>query len=404
MRAEAALANQFEDVVVATSDVAPDVLVNEPFTGVTTDGLVIPELYKLTAKGFPTGPVRDAARAFLSSLNAHQRRKILFPIDSDEWRWWSNARNEHRSGLSFIEMRDDQRQRAFDLMAASLSAYGFETARNVMRLNETLEELSRAAEQRFSQYGEFLYWMTMMGEPSHSEPWGWQIDGHHLAVNYFVLGEQVTMTPVFMGGEPPVARSGKYAGVSIMQEEERSGLAMLRALNADQRARAVLSSQLPREVLAGAFRDNYVLDYAGICYEELTPAQRDQFESLMSRWVGYLPSGHAETRLEEVKRHFTQTYFAWMGNTDDPTGVFYYRIQSPMIVVEFDHLPPLALRHGEPADYTYYAAPGAQPQQGRAPIRDHIHTVVRTPNGNDYGKDLLRQHYARFSHRTTRAD
>jgi hypothetical protein len=24
--------------------------------------------------------------------------------------------------------------------------------------------------------------------------------------------------------------------------------------------------------------------------------------------------------------------------------------------------------------------------------RDHIHTIVRTPNGNDYGKDLLRQH------------
>jgi hypothetical protein len=25
-------------------------------------------------------------------------------------------------------------------------------------------------------------------------------------------------------------------------------------------------------------------------------------------------------------------------------------------------------------------------------------TVVRTPNGNDYGKDLLRQHYERHPH------
>jgi len=32
------------------------------------------------------------------------------------------------------------------------------------------------------------------------------------------------------------------------------------------------------------------------------------------------------------------------------------------------------------------------------PSRDHIHTVVRTPNGNDYGKDLLRQHYAEHDH------
>jgi hypothetical protein len=23
----------------------------------------------------------------------------------------------------------------------------------------------------------------------------------------------------------------------------------------------------------------------------------------------------------------------------------------------------------------------------------HVHSVVRTPNGNDYGKDLLRLHY-----------
>ncbi len=31
---------------------------------------------------------------------------------------------------------------------------------------------------------------------------------------------------------------------------------------------------------------------------------------------------------------------------------------------------------------------GARP----SPVKWHVHTVVRTPNGNDYGKDLLRQH------------
>ena len=28
----------------------------------------------------------------------------------------------------------------------------------------------------------------------------------------------------------------------------------------------------------------------------------------------------------------------------------------------------------------------------------YIHCVVRTPNGNDYGKDLLRQHYQSHAH------
>ena len=35
---------------------------------------------------------------------------------------------------------------------------------------------------------------------------------------------------------------------------------------------------------------------------------------------------------------------------------------------------------------------------GRAPNPQHIHVVVRTPNGNDYGKDLLRQHYLLHPH------
>ena len=39
------------------------------------------------------------------------------------------------------------------------------------------------------------------------------------------------------------------------------------------------------------------------------------------------------------------------------------------------------------------ALPGA-----RVPSRRHVHSVVRTPNGNDYGKDLLRQHYEKHRH------
>jgi len=32
------------------------------------------------------------------------------------------------------------------------------------------------------------------------------------------------------------------------------------------------------------------------------------------------------------------------------------------------------------------------------PNPEHVHVVIRTPNGNDYGKDLLRQHYAQHPH------
>ena len=51
-----------------------------------------------------------------------------------------------------------------------------------------------------------------MGTPSATEPWGWQFDGHHAIINYFVLGDQVVMTPFFAGSEPVIATAGKYQG------------------------------------------------------------------------------------------------------------------------------------------------------------------------------------------------
>ena len=84
-----------------------------------------------------------------------------------------------------------------------------------------------------------------------------------------------------------------------------------------------------------------------------------------------------------MQRHLGDTYFAWIGACDE-TSPFYYRVQSPVVLIEFDHQRGIHLQNDEPT-------------------RAHIHTVVRTPNGNDYGKDLLRQHYAAGGLTTRRA-
>ena len=36
--------------------------------------------------------------------------------------------------------------------------------------------------------------------------------------------------------------------------------------------------------------------------------------------------------------------------------------------------------------------------EGSKPSKKHVHTIVRTPNGNDYEKDLLRQHMEEHTH------
>jgi hypothetical protein len=348
-------------------------LANDPFKGVTTNGSVMPGLFTIKSTGVSTEPVRKAAQAFLASLDEQQRAATMFPVDDLEWRKWNNIHRYSRQGVSFEQMNEKQRELAFALMRAGLSAKGLKQAQDVMKLNGALIELvGRAAE-----YGEWKYHITVMGKPSAKDPWGWQLDGHHLIVNYFVLGDQVVMTPTFMGSEPVRMDTGRFAGTVVLQNEEKRGLALMAALNEDQRKKAVIqTSKTANNSLAQAFRDNLVLDYAGIRAAELDAKQKKLLLDLIGEYVGYMRDGHAKVKMQEVNKHLDQTWFAWIGESG-PDATFYYRVHSPVVLIEFDHQTPVAL-------------PGP-----RVPGKLHIHSLIRTPNGNDYGKDLLRQHYER---------
>src|SRR5690554_1578483 len=130
----------------------------DEFRGVTTDGRIIPDLFPIRATGVSTAPMREATMAFIGTLTAEQRERTLFPVDSDEWRLWNNVHRYARAGTSFQEMTEQQRRAAFEMIRASLSARGFEKSRNVMRLNGHLADVLN----RPDEYGEFLYWITIM--------------------------------------------------------------------------------------------------------------------------------------------------------------------------------------------------------------------------------------------------
>jgi hypothetical protein len=343
----------------------------EPFKGVTTDGRVVPGLFELGTTGASTRPITDAALAWLASLGAEQQARARFGVDGDAWRRWSNIHPFLlRHGVSLDEMSGAQRDLALALLRASLSAEGFDTARDVMKLNELVRVITGSDEE----YGEWLYWLSLLGLPSPDQPWGWQLDGHHLIVNCFVLGDQVVMTPLFMGSEPVAFPNGQR----VFGAEERQGLALVRALTDAQRGRTILSPTLPGEAFTAAFRDNFELRYEGLRFDQLSTAQQALLVDLLATYVGRIRPGHAEIRMEEVRRHLGETHFAWMGGFGEDSA-FYYRVHSPVILVEFDHQRGIVF-------------------DSDAPSRTHIHTVVRTPNGNDYGRDLLRQHHEQFDH------
>ena len=243
----------------------------EEFQGITADGSVRAGLFPLRRTGLSIAPIVRAARDLLAMLEAQQQRRISFDIESSAWRAWSNVHPFlMRHGLSLHELAPTQRGAALELVKSALSAGGFETTRNVMKLNEHARELTGLG----AEYGEWYYWLSIFGAPSESEPWGWQLDGHHLIINCFMLGDQLVLTPQFMGSEPVLAQFGKYAGTQVFRAEEAVGLAMMRELSPEQQAKAIIGTLLPGEVLTAAYNDNVRMPYEGIRYDDLSSKQQ----------------------------------------------------------------------------------------------------------------------------------
>jgi hypothetical protein len=347
----------------------------EPFHGIAGGNTIVPGLFAREPTGHSLASLEQAAKSFMAALTPPQRKAACFAVDDEAWRQWSNVHPWlMRHGVCMADLDGPAREHALALMREAMSAAGYRSARDIMRLNAHMLEVTGRAEE----YNEWFYWVSIFGEPASGQPWGWQVDGHHLNLNCFVLGDQLVLTPGFMGSEPVLARSGKYAGTRVFALEEEQGLALMRSLSADERARATIGHDLPGELLTAAFSDNRRIEPAGIRHGDLPAEGRERLEALLATYTGRIRPGHAEIRYDEAKRHLDATHFAWIGPCDDASP-FYYRVLSPVILVEFDHVSGIVYDNDTPS-------------------RDHIHTVVRTPNGNDYGKDLLRQHYAEHSH------
>jgi Protein of unknown function (DUF3500) len=359
----------------------------EPFVGITTDGTVREGMYDA-----PAGPegrelaraVAARARAFIESLDYEdQRHAASQSLDSAHRRRWTNAFTTWLPpALMLDDLRPEQRDAAIGIVRACMSETGFAEVRKVMALNEALGDFVRLHRDTL---GEWIYWFTIFGSPSDTEPWGWQLMGHHLVLNCVIAGDEIAFGPTFLGAEITEIDRGPMAGMSALQSEHAAGPAFLHTLSDSQRDLAVLfasmrSEDLPPELAGrvdgrhrgGAGRDNLVLPYQGLRCDELEPGQASALIELIRTYVGRVAEPQADAQMELIERHLTDTHFAWIGN---PSGeeAFYYRVHSPVILIEFDHHAGIFLTAEEPQPF-------------------HIHTIVRLPNGGDYGVELLRRH------------
>ncbi|WP_200308736.1 DUF3500 domain-containing protein [Streptomyces adelaidensis] len=355
--------------------------ITEDFFGLTTDGKRIDDLFTIHSTKVATAPVIDAANAFLAGLSDDQKTSTQFTVHSTEWRLWSNIDSYDRQGVSLADLSDDQQALGTALLKAALSADGLETTEKIRKINQAAGE----AIGNTDAFNEDAFYWTVMGTPSDTEPWGFQFDGHHLVVNYFVLGDQVVMSPCFWGSEPTSMEIDGET-VTVCHEEVVASLAFINSLTEAQQAVAIESSTKSNESMkAGAFSDNTVQAYTGLRGNKLTAAQKKKLLGIVEAFAGRAKADAAKVRMAEVAKHLADTYVTWAGGTGDDDA-FYVRVHSPVVWVEVDCQGPGPLA----------GAYGAS--QGDGPTQKHVHSIVRTPNGNDYGKELLRQHYLTSPH------
>ncbi|KAJ5390459.1 uncharacterized protein N7496_001527 [Penicillium cataractarum] len=357
--------------------------VKTPFSGITTDGTKIEGVYKLEENRAPTDEMVAAANLVLEVLTPEERARVTGDLDAEHWRKWSNPefiffndcglRLDHGVKKETIDV-------ILGLLRASLSQKGYEKVQAGLVTNEFLGDLINLPKilNRWS------YFFMLHGTPSTTEPWGFTWHGHHVCVNVFVVGKQMVIGPCFIGAEPNVIDEGPHKGTFLLQEEEVTGLQLMQSLTPEQAKIAVLYPEMDGELLpkwrynpadqrhlAGAYQDNRQIPYEGINCSELNDTQQALLWTVIESFQNILPEEPRKQRMAEVRAYLAETFFCWIGRygDDDP---FYYRIQSPVILLEFDHHSGLAL------------------DSERKPVKHHIHTIQRLPNGNDYGREVIR--------------
>ncbi|KAJ9238812.1 hypothetical protein DTO207G8_1352 [Paecilomyces variotii] len=359
-------------------------LYEEPYKGVTSDGNIIPDLFKIQDEGVDTGKIVQATENLLSKLSPEQKSKLQYPVNAHEWRAWSNPEFLLRPFGLRLEEQDESVARAIlAVIEASLSPEGYEKALGAMRINHFLGEVCEIPKIM----NKYSYNFLLFGTPSTTEAWGWNMYGHHLCLNVFLKGSQIVISPTFTGAEPNVVDDGEFYGTQILHPEGDLGLKLMQSLPESQQKRAQIFKKLrdpgmkqtgdltvdrwnrdDQRHLCGAFRDNRIVPYEGVRVSEFTSEQKNLILDIAEQFLLYHPKKAREIRKAQIKEHFDNAYFSWIGEygDDDP---FYFRIQCPIIIFEFDHHSGVFLTNEEPAKF-------------------HIHTIVRTPNGGDYGNAL----------------
>lgn len=308
------------------------------------------------------------ASKFLALLNQDQRKKATFTFDDNE-RFNFNFVPMARKGLTLDEMDNRQREALFILLQAALSDQGMKKVQGIRNLEIALKKLeNQPANSRYRDPD--IYYISIFGEPSSKNPWGWRFEGHHLSLNFSSVSNQVSATPTFMGSNPGTLARNDYPGSDLLKSEEFLAKKLLGLLDPPQLGKATYTEQVPREIITGNSRKVSLSNYEGLPFKDMKPDQQSVLVDLLMTYLNNMESTIANSQWEQIKAEgLDNLWFAWAGGVKPYDG-HYYRIHGPSVLIEYDNTQ----NNG-----------------------NHIHTVWRDLK-NDFGEDLLKKHYETSGH------
>lgn len=306
-----------------------------------------------------------AANNLWAALTPEQKLKAGFDF-TDPLRYDWHFIPRPRKGLTVKEMTGDQRALAFCLLASGMSQSGNVKAMTIMSLEQILFSIEQG---KGPVRDPELYFFNIFGKPGSADPkqpWGWRVEGHHLALNFTIVGNQgVVGGPTFMGTNPADVKDGPRKGLRVLGEEEDLARKLVKSLNEDQSKKGIVSTEAPKDILSLALRKAKPLEPAGILMPDLNAEQKELMNSIVSLYAERLRPELAANDLAKIfKAGVDKVGFAWAGGLELGQP-HYYRIQGPTFLIEYDNT------------------------QGNA---NHVHSVWRD-FANDFGDDLLKKHY-----------
>jgi hypothetical protein len=305
--------------------------------------------------------MKTAADAFLGSLDDAKRGQAVFPFEGDA-RENFKFTPQTRTGLPFKDMTEAQRAAAGKLLDAALSEKGKLKATQIMTLEGVLREIEKKPDYRDPE----KYYVSIFGKPGDEKGWGWKFEGHHVALNYTIVGgQEFSVTPSFFGANPGEVREGEHKGLRVLKAEDEVAHALVNVLLEGGKKDVIFSDKAPAEILTAENRKATALDPVGVAVADMSEAQKKALLELLSVYTDRHRKDIAEADMKKIeKAGLDKVRFGWAGGTK-PGEAWYYRIQGPTFRME------------------------AANTQNNA---NHVHATWRSFDG-DFGRDILAEHY-----------